>query len=125
MDIGEAEVVCCVCRSGPVGSRRRVQGVRLFSAMIRSLVVLADWLAGLGVTWVMVEAASDYWKLPLRVWEAAGFEQVWLVNGRGVERLPGRPEADKLDAVWLCEVAERGMLRPSSWRRSRFAGWGT
>jgi hypothetical protein len=26
---------------------------------------------------------------------------------------PGRPKTDKLDAVWLCKVAERGMLRPS------------
>src|SRR5262249_52801381 len=27
--------------------------------------------------------------------------------------LPGRPKTDKLDAVWLCKVAERQMLRPS------------
>ena len=25
----------------------------------------------------------------------------------------GRPKTDKLDAVWLCKVAERQMLRPS------------
>src|ERR671912_866470 len=29
------------------------------------------------------------------------------------ERLPGRPKTDKLDAVWLCKLNERGMLRPS------------
>jgi len=29
------------------------------------------------------------------------------------EHLPGRPKTDKLDAVWLCKVAERQMLRPS------------
>jgi transposase len=27
--------------------------------------------------------------------------------------LPGRPKTDKLDAVWLCKVAGRQMLRPS------------
>jgi len=27
--------------------------------------------------------------------------------------LPGRPKTDRLDAVWLCKVAERQMLRPS------------
>src|SRR5688500_17543326 len=26
---------------------------------------------------------------------------------------PGRPKTDRLDAVWLCKVAERQMLRPS------------
>ena len=29
------------------------------------------------------------------------------------EHLPGRPKTDKLDAVWLCKLNERGMLRPS------------
>ena len=44
--------------------------------------------------------------------EAAGFE-TWLVNARDVKHLPGRPKTDKLDAVWLCKVAERQMIRPS------------
>ncbi|WP_406068768.1 transposase [Micromonospora sp. NBC_01638] len=41
-----------------------------------------------------------------------GFE-VWLVNARDVRHLPGRPKTDKLDAVWLCKIAERGMVRAS------------
>jgi len=44
--------------------------------------------------------------------EAAGFE-TWLVNAQDVRHLPGRPKTGKLDAVWLCKVAERPMLRPS------------
>ena len=44
--------------------------------------------------------------------EAAGFE-TWLVNAKDVKHLPGRPKTDKLDAVWLCKLAEREMLRPS------------
>jgi transposase len=44
--------------------------------------------------------------------EAYGFE-VWLVNARDVKHLPDRPKTDRLDAVWLCKVAERQMLRPS------------
>jgi transposase len=46
------------------------------------------------------------------VLEATGFE-AWLVNAKDVKHLPGRPKTDKLDAVWLCKVAERQMLRPS------------
>ena len=38
---------------------------------------------------------------------------VWLVNAGDVKHLPGRPKTDKLDAVWLCKLNERGMLRPS------------
>jgi len=44
--------------------------------------------------------------------EAAGLE-TWLVNAKDVKHLPGRPKTDKLDAVWLCKLAERQMLRPS------------
>ena len=44
--------------------------------------------------------------------EAHGLEP-WLVNARDVKHLPGRPKTDVLDAVWLCKVAERQMLRPS------------
>ena len=37
----------------------------------------------------------------------------WLVNARDVKQVPGRPKTDKLDAVWLAKLNERGMLRPS------------
>ncbi|NES17098.1 MULTISPECIES: IS110 family transposase [Micromonospora] len=112
LDIGKAEVVCCMRLPSPTGSSRRVQEVRTVSTMTRSLSGLGDWLAGLGVTRVVMEATSDYWKPPYYLLEAAGFE-VWLVNARDVKHLPGRPKTDKLDAVWLCKVAERGMIRPS------------
>jgi len=44
--------------------------------------------------------------------EARGLP-VWLVNARDVKNVPGRPKTDKLDAVWLAKLTERGMLRPS------------
>jgi transposase len=59
-----------------------------------------------------MEATSDYWKAPFYLLEAQGFE-TWLVNAKDVKHLPGRPKTDRLDAVWLCKVAERQMLRPS------------
>jgi transposase len=73
---------------------------------------MVDRLRELGVTRVVMEATSDYWKPPFYVLEAAGFE-TWLVNAKDVKHLPGRPKTDKLDAIWLCKVAERQMLRPS------------
>src|SRR5947209_8430652 len=58
-----------------------------------------------------MEATSDYWRAPFYLLENR-FE-TWLVNAHDVKHLPGRPKTDKLDAVWLCKVAERQMLRPS------------
>jgi transposase len=112
LDIGKAELVCCVRVPSGQGSGKRLQEVRTYPTMTRSLLVLADRLGALGVTRVVMEATSDYWRSPFYLLEAHGFE-VWLVNARDVKHLPGRPKTDKLDAVWLCKVAERQMLRPS------------
>lgn len=38
---------------------------------------------------------------------------MWLVNARDVKNVPGRPKTDRLDAVWLAKLNERGMLRAS------------
>ena len=86
--------------------------MRTYQTMTRSLLVLADRLGELGVTRVVMEATSDDWKPPFYLLEAHGLE-VWLVNARDVKHLPGRPKTDRLDAVWLCKVAERQLLRPS------------
>jgi transposase len=110
LDIGKAELVCCVRVPGTAG--KRLQEITTYATMTRSLLQLADRLAELGVTRVVLEATSDYWKAPFYLLEAQGLE-VWLVNAREVKHLPGRPKTDKLDAVWLCKLAERGMLRPS------------
>jgi transposase len=112
LDIGKAELVCCIRVPGQGRRSRRLQEVATYQTMTRSLLVLADRLAELGVTRVVMEATSDYWKAPFYLLEAQGFE-VWLVNAKDVKHLPGRPKTDKLDAVWLAKLAERGMLRPS------------
>jgi len=112
LDIGKAELVCCARLPSPTGSGYRVQEVTTYSTMTRSLQLMADRLLELGVTRVVMEATSDYWKSPFYLLEAHGFD-VWLVNAKDVKHLPGRPKTDRLDAVWLCKVAERQMIRPS------------
>jgi transposase len=112
LDIGKAELVCCIRVPGQGRRSKRLQEVATYQTMTRSLLVLADRLAELGVTRVVMEATSDYWKAPLYLLEAQGLE-VWLVNAKDVKHLPGRPKTDRLDAVWLAKLAERGMLRPS------------
>jgi transposase len=112
LDVGKAELVCCVRVPGQGGPGRRLQEVRTYPTMTRWLLVMADRLGELGVTRVVMEATSDYWKGVYYLLEAHGFE-VWLVNARDVKHLPGRPKTDTLDAVWLCKLAERQLLRPS------------
>jgi transposase len=110
LDIGKAELVCCVRVPGPAS--RRLQEVSTHSTMTRSLTELANHLVELRIERVVMEATSDYWKPVFYLLEAHGLEP-WLVNARDVKHLPGRPKTDVLDAVWLCKVAERQMLRPS------------
>jgi transposase len=111
LDIGKAEIVCCI-RLPAADGERRAQEVSTHSTMVTSLCELANRLVGLGVTRVVMEATSDYWRPPFYLFEAHGLDP-WLVNAKDVKHLPGRPKTDKLDAVWLCKVAERQMIRPS------------
>jgi transposase len=112
LDIGKAELVCCVRVPHEGKPGRRLQEVATYSTMTRSLLAMSDHLRCLGVNRVVMEATSDYWKPVFYLLEAQGHE-VWLVNAKDVKHLPGRPKTDKIDAVWLCKVAERQMIRPS------------
>jgi transposase len=112
LDIGKADLVCCVRLPAPRGRRKRLQEVSTHSTMTSSLTELASHLVEQGVQRVVMEATSDYWKPVFYLLEAHGLDP-WLVNARDVKHLPGRPKTDVIDAVWLCKLAERQMLRPS------------
>jgi transposase len=62
LDMGKAELTCCVRVPGQGGSDRRCQEVRTYQTMTRWLLVLAERLTELGVTRVVMETTSDYWK---------------------------------------------------------------
>ena len=71
-----------------------------------------EHLAAEGIEKVTLESTSDYWRIWFYLLESAGLG-VQLVRAAGREAGPGRPKTDKLDAVWLAKLTERGMLRPS------------
>jgi len=96
--------------TGPSG--RRVSRVWQVSATTNTVVDLAAVLVGAGIEKVTVESTSDYWRIWYYLLEAAGLD-VQLVNARDVKNVPGRPKTDKLDAVWLAKLTEKGLLRPS------------
>jgi transposase len=111
LDIGKASLVACVRVPHETRPGARRQEVRTYAATTRSLLGLQDWLVAQGVTLCVMEATSTYWKPPFYLLEDA--VECWVVNARDVKNVPGRPKTDRLDAVWLCKLAERGMLRPS------------
>ena len=111
LDIGKATLTACVRVPHEDKPGRRRQEVRTFATVTRSLLELRDWLICQGVSLCVMEATSTYWKPPFYLLEDA--VECWVVNARDVRNVPGRPKTDRLDAVWLAKLAERGMLRPS------------
>ena len=92
--------------------RRRVSRVWDVEATTGTVTELAGHLIDLGIQKVTLESTSDYWRIWYYLMEAAGLD-VQLVNARDVKNVPGRPKTDKLDAVWLAKLTEKGLLRPS------------
>ncbi|WBB64825.1 IS110 family transposase [Micromonospora sp. WMMD812] len=112
LDLGKAVLEACVRVPHESRPGRRMQEVRTYPTTTVALLQMADWFRIWGVTRVVMESTSDYWKGAYYLLEAEGFE-CWLVNARDVKNVPGRAKTDKLDVVWLAKVAERGMCRPS------------
>jgi transposase len=109
LDVAKDELVACV--RVPDGRGGRAQEVRTFQTFTSGLEALAAWLAGEGVTQVVMEATGQYWKPIWYVLEERGFALL-LVNARHVKILPGR-KTDVCDAAWLVELLEHGLLRGS------------
>src|SRR2546429_3160733 len=111
LDIGKATLTVCIRVPHEDKSGARRQEVRTCATLTPALLELRDWLICQGVTRVVMEATSAYWKPPFYLLEDD--IECWVVNARDVKNVPGRPKTDKIDSVWLCKLAERGMLRPS------------
>ena len=110
IDVAKASGKVCVRLPGRAG--RRVSRVWDVAATSGAVTELAEHLVGQGIEKVTVESTSDYWRIWYYLLEAAGLE-VQLVNARDVKNVPGRAKTDKLDAVWLAKLTEKGLLRPS------------
>ena len=110
IDIGKDEVVACVRTPDPSAKRQRKE-TRTFLSFTGDLEAMADWFAAEGVTEVVMEATGSYWKPVWYVLEERAFE-LKLVNAQHVKILPGR-KSDVLDAEWLAELLEHGLLRGS------------
>jgi transposase len=112
IDVAKASGMVCTRLPHATKTGQRVTTVWQVPATTTAILELAEQLAGEGIQRVVVESTSDYWRPFVYLLEARGLV-VWLVNAHDVKHLPGRPKTDKLDAVWLAKLNERGMLRRS------------
>lgn len=108
IDVAKASGKVCV---RVLADKRRVSKIWDVASTTNAILELADGLAALRVERVVLEATSDYWRPFFYLLETRGLT-VWLVDARQVKQVPGRPKTDKIDAVWLAKLNERGMLRP-------------
>lgn len=112
VDVGKDEIAVAVRLPGdePDG---RATIKRTFTTFYGVLKHAAQWLAGLGVTQVAMEATGVY-SMPVyhALVEHGGFERVLVCNAGHVRNLPGR-KTDLSDAQWLVQLLECGLLRGS------------
>jgi transposase len=108
LDVHKNQVTACVHVPDKEGKRSELRAE--FSTMTAELLALRDWLQGLGVTHVAMEATGVYWK-PVYYLLEDDFE-LWLVNAQHVKNVPGR-KTDVQDAQWLCQLLEHGLVRSS------------
>ena len=112
IDVAKASGKACTRLPHESKAGKRVTLVWDVPATTNAICELATYLVEQRIERVVLESTSDYWRPFFYVLEAAGLT-VWLVKASDVKQVSGRPKTDKLDAVWLAKLNERGMLRPS------------
>ena len=108
LDVHKASVTATVRVPDQAGGR--LQQTRSFRATTAGLVLLGDWLASLGVTVVGMESTGVSWR-PVYYLLEDDF-QCWLLNAAHLRNVPGR-KTDVADSVWICQLVEHGLVRPS------------
>jgi transposase len=112
VDVAKASGMVCTRSPHPSrpGSRRAT--VWMVSATLGAVRALAVQLNAEGIEKVTLESTSDYWRIWFYVLEEAGLD-VQLVTASQAKQLTGRPKTDRLDAMWLARLTEKGLLRAS------------
>lgn len=112
IDVHKDQVTVAV-RSPGQGPRGRRTQVRTFRTFYGVLTEMARWLVSVQVTHVAMEATGIY-TMPVyhALLEHGRFEQVLVCNAAHVKNVPGR-KTDAVDAGWLAELLECGLLRGS------------
>ena len=123
LDIGKATLTVCVRvpHDDKPGARR--QEVRTYATLTPALLELRDWLICQGVTLVVMEATSAYWKPPFYLLEDD--IECWVVNARDVKNVPGRPKRTSWTQSGWPSSPSAACSGPRSSRPARSASCGT
>jgi transposase len=108
LDVHKDTVVAAV-RAPATGGGRSTE-VRSFGTFTAELLALRDWLVERQVTLVAMESTGVYWKPVYYLLEDV--VECWVVNARHMRNVPGR-KTDVADAVWIVQLVEHGLVRPS------------
>ena len=124
LDIGKAELVCCVRVPSSEAPGKRLQEIKTYSTMTRWLLVLADRLGALGVTRVVMEATSDYWRSPFTCWRPTGLRSGWSTPVTS-STCRGGPRPTGWTRCGCASSPSGRCCAPASCRPLRSAGCGT
>ncbi|NWJ45702.1 MAG: IS110 family transposase [Bacteroidetes bacterium] len=108
LDVHKKSVVACCLKLEADGTQ--LQKTRTFGTTTIELLELLDWFSQEEVTIVAMESTGEYWKPVHNILE--GQLEILLVNAQHVKHVPGR-KTDVLDAQWLAELLQHGLLRAS------------
>jgi transposase len=120
LDVHKRQVTACVHVPDAAGKRSELRAE--FSTVTSELLALRDWLKGLGVTHVAMEATGVYWKPAYYLLED-DFE-LWLVNAQHVKNVPGRETTCRTPSG-SAGCSSTGWCGRASCRRSRSASCAT
>jgi transposase len=112
VDVAKAAGMVCTRTPHPSRPGAQRSTVWTVTATMGAVRALAAQLAGQGIEKVTLESTSGYWRIWFYVLEEAGLE-VQLVTASQARQLSGRPKTDRLDAMWLARLTEKGLLRAS------------
>jgi len=112
VDVAKASGMVCTRTPHPSRAGGRRATVWTVTATMGAVRTLAAQLVEQGIEKVTLESTSDYWRIWFYVLEEAGLD-VQLVTASQARQLTGRPKTDKLDAMWLARLTEKGLLRAS------------
>ena len=110
LDVHRDTVVATVRVPGSQRRERRI-ATRTFTTTTGGLSELAAWLVAEHVELVGMESTGVYWK-PVFFALEERIDQVWPLNAEHLRNVPGR-KTDVADSVWIAELVEHGLVRPS------------
>lgn len=104
IDVHKRQVTVCVQVPGH-------HEIREFATDTAQLLAMVEWLQGLRVDDMALEATGSYWKPVYNILEASGLRPI-VGNAAHLKAVPGR-KTDVKDAEWLCDLHRHGLVKAS------------